>query len=133
MRASPRPSSSFRPKTFSRRRSTRPTRCASLTLKLDDRTSDDEDDAGDGGAKQVDDSAARARFGHCLWNASVLMADRHVAPWQFPLFALIAYLPGAAVWALRLDSLVAETCLVACVASLTFYPFDLLACRWLVY
>jgi hypothetical protein len=59
-------------------------RCASLTISPGDRRNDDaDDDTGDGataaggedGGKPVDDSAARARFGHCLWNASVLAAE----------------------------------------------------------
>jgi hypothetical protein len=49
-------------------------RCASLTLKLDDGDGG-EVGGGEGGRREVDDSAARARFGHCLWNASVLMAE----------------------------------------------------------
>ena len=65
--------------------------------------------------------------------ASVLMLDRHVAPWQFPLFACIAYVPGAVVWALRLKSAVAEAALVAVVASWTFYTADMYACRYLIY
>jgi hypothetical protein len=66
-------------------------------------------------------------------HASILMIDSIVAPWQFPLFANIAYVPGAIVWCLNLKSLVAETALVAVVASWTFYGFDLVACRWLLY
>jgi len=65
-------------------------------------------------------------------HASVLMWDRHVAPWQFPFFADLAYVGGAVVWALGLD-LVSETLLVGFVSSYTFYVFDVYACRWLLY
>jgi len=65
-------------------------------------------------------------------HASVLLWDRHVAPWQFPLFACIAYVPGAVVWQLGLP-LLAETGLVIFAASWSFYCFDLFACRWLLY
>jgi hypothetical protein len=53
-------------------------------------------------------------------HASVLLIDRHVAPWQFPFFADLAYVGGAMVWSLNLD-LVSETALVAFVCSYTFY------------
>ena len=65
-------------------------------------------------------------------HASILMWDRHVAPWQFPLFGCIAYVPGAIVWSLNLD-IIPETLLMAFVSSWTFYCFDLFACRWLLY
>lgn len=65
-------------------------------------------------------------------HASVLLWDRHVAPWQFPLFACIAYVPGALVWSLNLH-VIPETLLTIFVASWTFYGFDLFACRWLLY
>jgi hypothetical protein len=51
-------------------------RCASLTTKPGGLQDDgDEEIDGEGGKEEVDDSAARARFGHCLWNASVLVAE----------------------------------------------------------
>lgn len=65
-------------------------------------------------------------------HASVLMFDRHVAPWQFPLFCCIAYIPGAAVWSLGLG-LVSETLLMVFVSSWSFYCFDMFACKWLLY
>jgi hypothetical protein len=66
-------------------------------------------------------------------HASVLLYDRHVAPWQFPLFACIAYVPGAIVWSLDFKSVVAEYFLMIFVSSWTFYCFDLFACRYLLY
>ena len=56
-------------------------------------------------------------------HASVLLADRRVAPWQFPLFADLAYLGAAAVWRLNLP-LEVELAAVAVVNSYTFYPAD---------
>jgi hypothetical protein len=66
-------------------------------------------------------------------HASVLLYDRHVAPWQFPFFGCLSYVGGAVVWSLRLRSIAAEACLVAFVSSYTFYVFDVFACRWLLY
>jgi len=65
-------------------------------------------------------------------HASLLLADRHVAPWQFPLFCDLAYLGAAAVWRLQLP-LKVELAAVAVVNSYTFYPADQFFCKWLVY
>ena len=65
-------------------------------------------------------------------HASILMADRHVAPWQFPLFCNLAYLGTASVWKLNLP-LKVETAAVAVVNSYTFYPADQFFCSFLVY
>jgi hypothetical protein len=65
-------------------------------------------------------------------HASILAWDRHVAPWQFPLFSNLAYLGSAAVWNLKLPIKV-ETAAVAVVCSYTFYPADQFFCKWLVY
>ena len=78
--------------------------------------------------------------------ASILLFGKHVAPWQFPLFANLAYLGGAS--ARRIFSAhhahiernapfkswwVPEACLTALFGSFTFYNFDMIACKYLVY
>ena len=65
-------------------------------------------------------------------HASLLAWDRHVAPWQFTLFANLAYLGTAAVWRLKLP-LKIELAAVAVVCSYTFYPADQFFCKWMVY
>ena len=65
-------------------------------------------------------------------HASVLAWDRHVAPWQFTLFANLAYLGAAAVWRMKLP-LNVELAAVAVVCSYTFYPADQFFCKWIVY
>ena len=70
-------------------------------------------------------------------HASVLMFDRHVAPWQFPLFCNIAYLGTATVWE---NLLLREHCgafveaiAAGVLSSYTFYIFDQIACKYNIY
>jgi hypothetical protein len=64
--------------------------------------------------------------------ACILLADRRVAPWQFDLFGCIACLAASRVWTLNL-AIVPETCLTALMGGLTFYGFDMIACKFMIY
>ena len=78
--------------------------------------------------------------------ASVLMFGKHVAPWQFPLFANLAYLGGASARRVFERSgardekgktvqmwWFAEASLASIINSFTFYSFDMIACKYLIY
>jgi len=65
--------------------------------------------------------------------ASLMMFDRHVAPWQLCYFAMIGYLPVASIWSLDYQNMIGNMFGSAILATYTFYNFDMISAKFLLY